>query len=245
MSAHDNSTFAQPRMTIDPESPDRFINRELSWLSFNFRVLEEAHNRTYPLLERLRFVSISSSNLDEFQMVRVAGLKGQMEAGVTERSDDGRTPAQQLAAISETVKRLQGDQQESFRELRGELAAADFHLVDDDALTADERQWLEDHFIEQIFPALTPLAIDPAHPFPFIPNRGACAALQLSRPDGDEDLMALVPLPAKIPRFVRLPGPMVRFIAIEQVILMHLAHIFPNFTCQSAGFFRVLRDSEM
>ena len=245
MSAHDNRTFAQPRMTIDPESPDRFINRELSWLAFNFRVLEEAHNRTYPLLERLRFVSISSSNLDEFQMVRVAGLKGQMEAGVTERSDDGRTPAQQLAAISETVKRLQGDQQESFRELRGELAAADFHLVDDDALTADERQWLEDHFIEQIFPALTPLAIDPAHPFPFIPNRGACAALQLSRPDGDEDLMALVPLPAKIPRFVRLPGPMVRFIAIEQVILMHLAHIFPNFTCQGAGFFRVLRDSEM
>ncbi|MGB1007088.1 MAG: polyphosphate kinase, partial [Thalassobaculaceae bacterium] len=245
MSANDNRTLEQPLMTIDPDSPDRFINRELSWLAFNFRVLEEARNPTYPLLERLRFVSISSSNLDEFQMVRVAGLKGQMEAGVSERSDDGRTPAQQLAAISQTVKRLQGDQQESFRELCGELAAAAFHLVADDALSAAERRWIEEHFIEQIFPALTPLAIDPAHPFPFIPNRGACVALQLSQPDGEEDLMALVPLPAKIPRFVRLPGPVVRFIAIEQVILMHLGHIFPNFACRGAGFFRVLRDSEM
>ena len=156
MSANDNRTLERPLMTIDPESADRFINRELSWLAFNFRVLEEARNRTYPLLERLRFVSISSSNLDEFQMVRVAGLKGQMEAGVTEPSDDGRTPAQQLAAISQTVKRLQSEQQNSFRELRGELAAAEFHLVDDDALSAGERQWIEEHFIEQIFPALTP-----------------------------------------------------------------------------------------
>ena len=152
---------------------------------FQLGVPEEAHNRTYPLLERLRFVSISSSNLDEFQMVRVAGLKGQMEAGVTERSDDGRTPAQQLAAISETVKRLQGDQQESFRELRGELAAADFHLVDDDALTADERQWLEDISSSRFFPrsrrwpSIRPIATS----FPI----GACAALQLSQPDGDED----------------------------------------------------------
>jgi polyphosphate kinase len=242
----DQLGFQQPvPYSIDPQSADRFINRELSWLAFNFRVLEEAGNKSYPLLERLRFVSISSANLDEFYMVRVAGLKGQMYAGVTEASADGRTPAQQLQAIGSVVDDLLQDQQEIFRELCKELTKADFHLVEGRHLDIDEKTWLDDYFLQQIFPALTPLAIDPAHPFPFIPNRGACLALQLVRPDHDEEMMALVPLPSKIPRFVRLQGPSLRFMAIEDVILMHLTHIFPGFTMAGYGVFRILRDSEM
>ena len=242
----DQLGFQQPvPYSIDPQSADRFINRELSWLAFNFRVLEEAGNKSYPLLERLRFVSISSANLDEFYMVRVAGLKGQMHAGVTEASADGRTPAQQLQAIGSVVDDLLQDQQEIFRELCKELTKADFHLVEGRHLDIDEKTWLDDYFLQQIFPALTPLAIDPAHPFPFIPNRGACLALQLVRPDHDEEMMALVPLPSKIPRFVRLQGPSLRFMAIEDVILMHLTHIFPGFTMAGYGVFRILRDSEM
>ena len=242
----DHLGFQQPvPYSIDPHSADRFINRELSWLAFNFRVLEEAGNKSYPLLERLRFVSISSANLDEFYMVRVAGLKGQMHAGVTEASADGRTPAQQLQAIGSVVDDLLQDQQEIFRELCKELTKADFHLVEGRHLDIDEKTWLDDYFLQQIFPALTPLAIDPAHPFPFIPNRGACLALQLVRPDHDEEMMALVPLPSKIPRFVRLQGPSLRFMAIEDVILMHLSHIFPGFTMAGYGVFRILRDSEM
>ena len=242
----DQLGFQQPvPYSIDPQSADRFINRELSWLAFNFRVLEEAGNKSYPLLERLRFVSISSANLDEFYMVRVAGLKGQMHAGVTVASADGRTPAQQLQAIGSVVDDLLQDQQEIFRELCKELTKADFHLVEGRHLDIDEKTWLDDYFLQQIFPALTPLAIDPAHPFPFIPNRGACLALQLVRPDHDEEMMALVPLPSKIPRFVRLQGPSLRFMAIEDVILMHLTHIFPGFTMAGYGVFRILRDSEM
>lgn len=242
----DQLGFQQPvPYSIDPQSADRFINRELSWLAFNFRVLEEAGNKSYPLLERLRFVSISSANLDEFYMVRVAGLKGQMHAGVTEASADGRTPAQQLQAIGSVVDDLLQNQQEIFRELCKELTKADFHLVEGRHLDIDEKTWLDDYFLQQIFPALTPLAIDPAHPFPFIPNRGACLALKLARPDHDEEMMALVPLPSKIPRFVRLQGPSLRFMAIEDVILMHLSHIFPGFTMAGYGVFRILRDSEM
>jgi polyphosphate kinase len=242
----DQLGFQQPvPYSIDPQSADRFINRELSWLAFNFRVLEEAGNKSYPLLERLRFVSISSANLDEFYMVRVAGLKGQMHAGVTVASADGRTPAQQLQAIGSVVDDLLQDQQEIFRELCKELTKADFHLVEGRHLDIDEKTWLDDYFLQQIFPALTPLAIDPAHPFPFIPNRGACLALQLVCPDHDEEMMALVPLPSKIPRFVRLQGPSLRFMAIEDVILMHLTHIFPGFTMAGYGVFRILRDSEM
>ena len=233
------------KMSIEPSSAERFINRELSWLAFNFRVLEEASNGSYPLLERLRFVSISSANLDEFYMVRVAGLKGQTHAGVVDASADGRTPVQQLSAISVDVVELLQEQQASFRELRKELTKADFHLVDERGLGDDEKAWLEAYFLAQIFPALTPLAIDPAHPFPFIPNRGACLALQLARPDHDEKLMALVPLPAKIPRFIRLSGQVSRFVAVEHAILMSLEHIFPGFKLEGQGVFRILRDSEM
>ena len=228
-----------------PGAPARFINRELSWLSFNARVLEEAWNSRNPLLERLQFLSISSSNLDEFYMVRVAGLKGMVTAGVSSSSPDGLTPSQQLAKISTDVTKLVANQQTCFRELRDELRGAGFHLVDYAELLSEDRVWLKDYFVDQIFPVLTPLAIDPAHPFPFFPNRGACLALRLKRSTDGHDMEALLPLPSRVSRFVRLPGEGIRFIATEQVILEHINTIFPNFDLVGHGIFRVLRDSEM
>jgi polyphosphate kinase len=228
-----------------PGAPARFINRELSWLSFNARVLEEACNPRNPLLERLQFLSISSSNLDEFYMVRVAGLKGMVTAGVSSSSPDGLTPAQQLAKISTDVTKLVADQQTCFRELRDELRGAGFHLVDYAELLSEDRVWLKNYFLDQIFPVLTPLAIDPAHPFPFFPNRGACMALRLKRSADGHDMEALLPLPSRVRRFVRLPGDGMRFIATEQVIIEHINTVFPNFDLVGHGIFRVLRDSEM
>ena len=223
----------------------RFFNRELSWLAFNARVLEEARNPRSPLLERLRFLSISSANLDEFYMVRVAGLKGMVTAGVSTPSPDGLTPSQQLAGIARRVAAIIADQQECLRELRGELRAAGFHIVDHAELSEEDRAWLKAYFLDQVFPVLTPLAIDPAHPFPFFPNRGACLALRLGRPSDSDDMEALVPLPSLVNRFVRLPGEGIRFIATEQVVLEHISTVFPNFEVKGQGIFRVLRDSEM
>jgi polyphosphate kinase len=223
----------------------RYFNRELSWLAFNARVLEEARNPRSPLLERLRFLAISSANLDEFYMVRVAGLKGMVTAGVSTASPDGLLPAQQLQAISGEVMKLVSDQQDCLRELRRELRAVGFHIVDHEELSRKDRAWLEDYFLDQIFPVLTPLAIDPAHPFPFFPNRGACLALQLTRMSDGHDMEALLPLPTTVNRFVRLPGNEIRFIATEQVILEHIAAVFPNCKVVGQGIFRVLRDSEM
>jgi len=231
--------------TITPGSPNRFINRELSWLTFNGRVLEESLNERNPLLERLRFVAISASNLDEFYMVRVAGLKGMVTAGVTTPSDDGLSPAQQLAAITKEVARLMDDQQKCLHTLRQDLKQADFHLVEASEVDAADRAWLADHFSEQIFPVLTPLAIDPAHPFPFIPNKGMCLAMQLRSTAGAADMQGLIPLPHQIGRFVRLPGDTIRFIAIEQVILICVGRLFPSFKVVGQGVFRVIRDSEM
>jgi len=243
-SAPAKSETAAPTVPdIAADSPDRFINRELSWLSFNTRVLEEALNERNPLLERLRFIAISASNLDEFYMVRVAGLKGMVNAGVTSSSEDGLSPAQQLSAITDAVAVLMDDQQTCLKSLRQELRKADFQLVDASELSADDKAWLSDHFEDQIFPILTPLAIDPAHPFPFIPNKGMCLALSMKGEGGE--MQGLIPVPAQVGRFVRLPGDDIRYVPTEQVILMFVERLYPNFKVAGQGVFRVIRDSEM
>lgn len=225
--------------------PQRFINRELSWLAFNRRVLEEAKNESHPLLERLRFLSISSSNLDEFYMVRVAGLKAQVALGVQSPSQDGLTPAQQLTAITAEVSSLMADQQVSWGRLRAELASAGVHVAAAEDLDAAEYAWAETYFADEIFPLLTPLAIDPAHPFPFIPNLGFSLVLDMVNRTEGIDLNALVPIPAQLRRFIRLPGPKVRFILTENLIMMFLDQLFPGFEARGHGVFRVIRDSEM
>jgi polyphosphate kinase len=230
---------------IDIQSKERFINRELSWLAFNLRVIEEAFNRHHPLLERLRFLSISASNLDEFYMVRVAGLKGQVDAGVVTCSEDGLTPAQQLAAINIEAGNLLKAQKSCWSELKVELRDAGIAVVDSHELTKADHKWLESRFMEHVFPVLTPLAIDPAHPFPFIPNGGIAMVLHLFRLDDGEVLRALVPLPHQIERFIRLPGEAIRFIRLENLVVMFLDHLFPGFRMEGVGMFRVIRDSEM
>jgi polyphosphate kinase len=240
-----NDVAAKERVESLGTSPTRFFNRELSWLAFNERVLEEAYNAAHPLLERLRFLSISASNLDEFYMVRVAGLKGQVAAGVTSLSQDGLTPAQQLAAIHARSGELMQNQQTCWRGLRDELRSAGFAVLDATELTADERQWLDGFFLDQIFPVLTPMAIDPAHPFPFIPNLGFSVALELKARDGGRSLKALLPLPNQLARFVRLPGAAVRYLPIEALVGLYLDRLFPGFDVVAIGYFRIVRDSEV
>lgn len=228
---------------IDGQSEQRFFNRELSWLSFNTRVMEEAANPDHPLLERLRFLSISATNLDEFYMVRVAGLKGQVRAGVKSVSQDGLTPPQQLRAIHKAAEKLIADQQTSLHGLLAEMREQGISLLDKKELTVDELEWLEDYFMGQVFPVLTPLAVDPAHPFPFIPNLGFTLVLKLRPPGGGDDLRALLPIPPLLNRFIRLPGDGIRFISLENLIELFLDKLFPDFELLMKGSFRLIRDS--
>ena len=230
------------------DSPKRFINRELSWLEFNRRVLLEASNEAHPLLERVRFVSISANNLDEFFMVRVAGLRGQLRSGVETPSEDGLTPGEQLRLINERVRELAQEQLRCWRQLQEKLAAENINFVDPADLNKAEKLWLDDHFFLHVFPVLTPLAVDPAHPFPFIPNLGLTLALDLAHGGTGARMRALVRMPSKIDRFIRLPeilGGGVRLVLLEALIVTHIQKLFPGYTVKGQGLFRVIRDSDL
>jgi polyphosphate kinase len=233
---------------FDPASPARFVNRELSWLAFNRRVIEEAQNRRHPLFERLRFLSISASNLDEFYMVRVAGLMGMVRAGVTTPSADGLSPAEQLAKVDETARQLISDQQGIWANLDGELRKANVSVVTGSEILDRDRVFLDAYFSEQVFAVLTPLAIDPAHPFPFIPNLGFTVALSLTNRRDNKDFFALIPVPPQLRRFVRLPDAdrkTARFIPLEHIIALYFDKVFPGHDISGWGLFRILRDSDV
>jgi polyphosphate kinase len=246
------ATPPAPVPAAPPTGPARYFNRELSWLQFNHRVLGEALNLRHPLLERLRFLSISASNLDEFYMVRVAGLYGQVAAGVVQTSQDGLTPAQQLVEINRFVASLVSEQQACWQALSQEMAAAGIVIADPKNLAPFEREWLEREFLSQHLPLLTPIAVDPAHPFPFIQNGALTVGVELRRERDGATMHALLPISNQLARFVRLPaeepptdGAPIRFIRVESVIGMFISRLFPGYIARSQGAFRVLRDSDI
>jgi polyphosphate kinase len=223
----------------------RYFNRELSWLKFNWRVLEEARNTAHPLLERLRFLSISGSNLDEFFMVRVAGLRGQQLQGIEEQSIDGLTPAQQLEEIEKETSALMREQQVQWRALRALLAETDIQVLGKDDIDPKTSNILLQHFMDHVFPVLTPQALDPSHPFPFIPNQGLSLIFDLIRTSDGEQVRELVMIPPTVPRLMRLPGVSARYVAIETVIRHFSDKLFPGFTVHGSGAFRIIRDSDI
>ena len=235
------------------DSPERFLNRELSWLQFNWRVLDEARNTSHPVLERLRFLSISASNLDEFYMVRVAGLRAQVRNGVDRPGMDGLTPSEQLEKINAAAAELMAAQQDSWRAVRDAMAEEGVKLVGAEELSRDERAWLRDDFLAHTLPVITPLAIDPAHPFPFIPNLGFALVLKLKRESDGKIMNALLPLPAGVKRFIEIAAgekdgkgrPEKRFIALETILILFVDALFPGYQLVGKGAFRIIRDSDI
>ena len=238
---------------IDPDllpAEERYFNREMSWLSFNERVLAEATNPAYPLLERLRFLSICGSNLDEFMMIRLAGIVGQVRSDVAEISIDGRTPSQQLAVITTKLRELEQGQQKALRELRPLLAERGIHIKGEDRINDEAESWLRNYFEQHIVPVITPQAIDPAHPFPFVANEGIGALFTIERNEDGSQLVEMVLIPSALPRFIRIPsevsvGDEATFVAIEALICRYANLLFPGFTIKGDGVFRVLRDSDI
>ena len=251
MSFADFLTAPLPEPVALPEAqitgPQRFFNRELSWLAFNWRVLEEAGNPRVPLLERVRFVSISAGNLDEFYTVRVAGLRELAQEGNLTPAADGRTPAEQLKLINADARRLMQHQQAAWNVLKAEMEAEGLSVVTASKLTATDRKALEEVFLARVFPVLSPLAIDPAHPFPFIPNEGIALALQMTRDRDGRVLQALLPIPGQIDRFVQLPARdgQLRFLPLEELLRLHIGALFPGYKLTGSCMFRVLRDSDL
>jgi polyphosphate kinase len=250
----ETSTAQPTAAALDPElarSPGRFFNREISWLAFNERVLSESRNPRHPLLERLRFLAISANNLDEFYMVRVAGLRAQVREGVRVLSQDGLTPAEQLEQVNAEAAELMRHQQARWRQLAGELAEEGLRVVTADQVTLTEREALEETFLSRVFPVLTPLAIDPAHPFPFIPNLAFSLVLKLKRESDGRMSYALVPIPAQVARFWELPANARRrkaerrFVSLESLVTLFVGRLFPGHEVEGVGVFRVIRDSDV
>jgi polyphosphate kinase len=245
-----DAEVASPDVSELKSSPARFVNREVSWLQFNMRVLEEAGNKNHPLLERLRFVSISANNLDEFFMVRVAGLKGQLRAGLVKQSADGMTPSEQLEEIATLAQHLHLEQQDHWQTLREELFEAGVVIHEADDLSGEQVQYLQRLFREEIFPVLTPIAVDPAHPFPFIPNLGFSLAFEMVRPGTTQTLTALVRVPSNLDRFITLPSQLseagrIEVVTIDTLINLFFHKMFPGYEVAGSGAFRVIRDSEI
>jgi len=238
---------AQELPDLDITGPGRFFNRELSWLGFNWRVLEEAENPRVPLLERLRFLSISANNLDEFYTVRVAGLRELARAGNTTPAQDGLTPQEQLVLINEDARKLMQSQQNVLNGLKTQMEAEGISILDLKALTKSDKEYLADVFLNNVFPILSPLAIDPAHPFPFIPNTGFSLALELERSRDKRKLQSLLPIPQQIDRFTPLPSEpgTFRFLPLEDLLLLHIDRLFPGYKAKAHFSFQVLRDSDL